>query len=131
MKETNGARATNGEHPATAEVAPRFTRAVHAERTRLEGRRAQLRRKREAAQAEVARIDRAVEATDELLELLAPLVAVDGSEVDVSGDGNVSAGPTAVGSASEPGEARARDSAHRRASPMRAQSVKRTQPAKE
>ena len=31
------------------------------------------------------RIDRAVEATDELLELLAPLVAADGGEPDAAG----------------------------------------------
>ena len=80
MRETNGARAATGEHPGTPDVAPRFTRAVKAERARLEGKRVQLLRKREAAQAEVARIDRAVEATDELLELLAPLLAATGSE---------------------------------------------------
>ena len=78
MKETNGARAAADDHPGGPGVAPRFTRAVAAERSRLEGKRAQLLPKREAAQAEVARIDRAVEATDELLELLAPLIAADG-----------------------------------------------------
>ena len=85
MKQTNGARASADEHPGAPGVAPRFTRAVTAERTRLEGKRAQLLRKREAAQAEVARIDRVVEATDELLELLAPLIAADGGEPDAAG----------------------------------------------
>ena len=85
MKEANGARAATGEHPGTPRVAPRFTRAVKAERSRLEDKRAQLLQKREAAQAEVKRIDRAVEATDELLELLAPLVAADGGEPDAAG----------------------------------------------
>ena len=83
MKEANGARAATDEHPGTPKVAPRFTRAVKAERSRLEDKRAQLLQKREAAQAEVNRIDRAVEATDELLELLAPLVA-DGGEPDTA-----------------------------------------------
>ena len=85
MKEANGARAATDEHPGTPKVAPRFTRAVKAERSRLEDKRAQLLQKREAAQAEVMRIDRAVEATDELLELLAPLVAADGGEPDAAG----------------------------------------------
>jgi len=96
MKETNGAQAAKDEHPGTPKVAPRFTRAVKAERSRLEDKRAQLLQKREAAQAEVKRIDRAVEATDELLELLAPLVAADGGEPDAAGqngalDGDVGA----------------------------------------
>ena len=85
MKEANGARAATDEHPGTPKVAPRFTRAVKAERSRLEDKRAQLLQKREAAQAEVKRIDRAVEATDQLLELLAPLVATDGGEPDAAG----------------------------------------------
>jgi hypothetical protein len=85
MKEANGARAATGEPPGTLRVAPRFTRAVKAERSRLEDKRAQLLQKHEAAQAEVKRIDRAVEATDELLELLAPLVAADGGEPDTAG----------------------------------------------
>ena len=84
MKETNGAQAAKDEHPGTPKVAPRFTRAVKAERSRLEDKRAQLLQKRQAAQAEVKRIDRAVEATDELLELLAPLVAADGGEPDAA-----------------------------------------------
>ena len=41
MKETNGARAATAEHPATPKVAPRFTRAAQAERSRLEGKREQ------------------------------------------------------------------------------------------
>ena len=85
MKETIGAQAAKDEHPGTPKVAPRFTRAVKAERSRLEDKRAQLLQKREAAEAEVKRIDRAVEATDELLELLAPLVAADGGEPDAAG----------------------------------------------
>jgi hypothetical protein len=112
MKETNGARAATDEHPGTGEVAPRFTRAVRAERSRLEGKRAQLLRKREAAQAEVARIDRAVEATDELLELLAPLLSGDGSEPEHA-DENGSTGTETGGSASESGEPHARDRAQR------------------
>lgn len=82
MKEANGARAATDEHPGTPKVAPRFTRAVKAERSRLEDKREQLLQKREAAQAEVMRIDRAVKATDELLGLLAPLVA---AEPDAAG----------------------------------------------
>ena len=85
MKQTNGARATGEDHAGAPSVAPRFTRAVTAERSRLEGKRAQLLRKREAAQDEVARIDRAVEATDELLGLLAPLLATDDGEPDAAG----------------------------------------------
>jgi hypothetical protein len=104
MREANGARSATGEQPGTPEVAPRFTRAVKAERSRLEAKRAQLLSKREAAQAEVARIDRAVEATDELLELLAPLLAADGSGADVA-DGSGSAEPEPVASPSERGEA--------------------------
>ena len=63
MKDTNGAQAATDEHPDAPKVAPRFTRAVNAERSRLEGKRAQLLRKREAAQAELGQIDRAVGAT--------------------------------------------------------------------
>ena len=92
MKEANGARAATDEHPGTPKVAPRFTRAVKAERSRLEDKRAQLLQKREAAQAEVKRIDRAVEATDELLELLAPLVAADGGEPDAAGQNGAPGG---------------------------------------
>ena len=53
MKDTNGAQAATDEHPDAPKVAPRFTRAVNAERSRLEGKRAQLLLKREAAQAEL------------------------------------------------------------------------------
>jgi len=95
MKETNGARAATAEHAATPKVAPRFARAAQAERSRLEGKREQLLRKREEAQAEVGRIDRAVGAVDELLELLAPLLADNGSEPGADGDGaSADAGPT-------------------------------------
>ena len=75
MRENNGARAATAEQPAPPKVAPRFTRAAQVERSRLEGKREQLLQKREAAQAEVERIDRAVGSVDELLELLAPLLA--------------------------------------------------------
>ena len=79
MTANNGAQAT-AEHPATPKVAPRFTRAAQAERLRLQGKREQLLEKREAAQAAVAQIDRAVSDVDELLELLAPLLAGNGSD---------------------------------------------------
>jgi hypothetical protein len=103
MKEANGARAATDEHPGTPKVAPRFTRAVKAERSRLEDKRAQLLQKREAAQAEVKKIDRAVEATDELLELLAPLVAADGGEPDAAGQNGAPDGDAgAIGRTSTP-----------------------------
>ncbi len=81
---------------------------MNAERSRLEGKRAQLLLKREAVQAELGRIDRAVEATDELLELLTPLLAANGSEPEAAGEN----GPPGVerdASASGSGEAPARD----------------------
>ena len=106
MREKNGARAATAEHPATPSVAPRFTRAAQAERSRLEGKREQLLHKREEAQAEVERIDRAVGATDELLELLAPLLAGDGGEPEAAGGDNPAAGRAAGGS--ERGGARER-----------------------
>jgi hypothetical protein len=81
MKETNGAA-------VAPKVAPRFTRAAQAERSRLEGKREQLLRKREAVQAELGQIDRAVGGVDELLELLAPLLGANGSEAGVGGDGS-------------------------------------------
>jgi hypothetical protein len=80
-------KAATAERPGTPKVAPRFTRAAQAERSRLEGKREQLLRKREAAQAEVAQIELAVSEVDGLLELLAPLLAGDGSEPGVNGDG--------------------------------------------
>ena len=80
-------KAATAEWPVAAKVAPRFTRAAQAERSRLEGKREQLLRKREAAQAEVAQIDLAVSEVDELLELLAPLLATNGSEPARHGDG--------------------------------------------
>jgi hypothetical protein len=85
MKQTNGAQAATDGHPDAPKVAPRFSRAVNAERSRLEGKRAQLLLKREEALAELGRIDRAVQATDELLELLAPLLAPNGNEPEAAG----------------------------------------------
>jgi hypothetical protein len=103
MKEANGARATADEHSGAPGVAPRFSRAVKAERSRLKGKRAQLLQKREAAQAEVKRIDRAVEGADELLELLAPLVAADGGEPDAAGqNGALDGDAGAIGRTSTP-----------------------------
>ena len=86
MSVTDG-KPTAAERPGTPKVAPRFTRAAQAERLRLEGKREQLLRKREAAQAEVAQIDLAVGEVDELLELLAPLLATNGGEPTPHGDG--------------------------------------------
>ena len=87
MRGTDGTPAAMAERPARPKVAPRFTRAAQAERSRLQGRREQLLRKREAAQAEVAQIDVAVSEVDELLGLLAPLLHADGSESAPNGDG--------------------------------------------
>ena len=56
MRETNGTRAATAEPLATPSVAPRFRRAAEAERSRLEGKREQLLRKREAVQAELAEV---------------------------------------------------------------------------
>ena len=99
MKEANGARAATAR---TSRAHPRLRRGSRArckaERSRLEDKRAQLLHKREAAQAELGRIDRAVEATDELLELLAPLLAANGSEpeaADENGTTGLSAALTA------------------------------------
>src|SRR5450755_3066059 len=103
MRETDGPRAATAAHHAAPEVAPRFTRAANAERSRLEGKREQLLGKREAVQAELGRIDRAVDATDELLELLAPLLAVNGSGHGAAGDDS-RAGAERDASASEHGE---------------------------
>jgi hypothetical protein len=91
MRETNGARAATAEHPATPKVAPRFTRAAQAERSRLEGKREQLRRKREAVQAELGQIDRADAEIGGLLELLAPLLADNGNEVGATGEDGTAA----------------------------------------
>jgi hypothetical protein len=79
MRETNGTRAATAEHAATPSVAPRFARAAEAERSRLEG-------KREAVQAELGEIDRAVGAIGELLALLAPLLPGNGTEPGAAGD---------------------------------------------
>jgi hypothetical protein len=93
MRRKDGTRAATAEHTATPTVAPRFTRAVGAERSRLEGKREQLLRRRAEAQAEVERIDRAVSTVDELLALLAPLLAGNGSEPAAAGDGSEGPGP--------------------------------------
>ena len=53
-----------------------------------------------------------MEATDELLELLAPLLTANGSEPETTGEDG-SAGTEPGGSASEPGEARERERAQR------------------
>jgi hypothetical protein len=87
MKVKDGRPGATAGRRATAKVAPRFTRAAQAERSRLQGRREQLLRKREAVEAEIAQIDVAVSEVDELLELLAPLFAANGSEPEVTGDG--------------------------------------------
>ena len=84
MRQKDSVRAATAEHPATPSVAPRFTRAAQAERSRLEAKREQLLRKREAAQAEVGRIDDAIGAVDELLELLAPLLCANGSDPEAA-----------------------------------------------
>jgi hypothetical protein len=91
MREKEDARVATAEHPATPKVAPRFTRAAQAERSRLEGKREQLRRKREAVQAELAQIDRADAEIGELLELLAPLLAANGNEAETAGDDGTAA----------------------------------------
>jgi hypothetical protein len=110
MRQNNGARAVTAEQPATPTVAPRFTRAAHAERSRLKSKREQLLCKREAAQAEVERIDRAVGSVDELLELLAPLLAGNGGEAGAPVDDS-SPGAERGAGGSERGEARERDRA--------------------
>jgi hypothetical protein len=86
MRETDGERAATAEPPATPSVAPRFTRAAEAERSRLEGKREQLLRKREAVEAELGEIDRSVGAIGELLELLVPLLPANGSKPGAAGD---------------------------------------------
>lgn len=102
MRQNNGARAATAQHPATPKVAPRFTRAAQAERSRLEAKREQLLHKREEAKAEVERIDRAVGSVDELLELLAPLLAGNGSEPGATSDNSTdAAGRGAPGSGRE------------------------------
>ena len=104
MKAPNGARAATDEHPGTPKVAPRFTRAVNAERSRLEDKRAQLLLKREVAQAELGRIDLAVEATDELIELLTPLLDANGDEPETGGENGTPAAEQGA-TTSEPGQA--------------------------
>ncbi len=110
MREKDGARAATAEHPATPTVAPRFTRAAQAERSRLEGKCEQLLRKREAVQAELGEIDRAVGAVGELLKLLAPLLPANGSEPGAVRDDS-GAEAERVATASERGEADERDPA--------------------
>ena len=61
-------------------------RAAEAERSRLEGKREQLLRKREAVRGEGGEIDRAIGAIGELLELLEPLLPANGSEPGADGD---------------------------------------------
>ena len=87
MTVKDGTQAAAAKRPAGPKVAPRFTRAAQAERSRLHGKREQLLEKREVAQAEVAQIDRAVSEVDELLELLAPLLAGNGSDQATAGEG--------------------------------------------
>ena len=85
--ERDGRRAGgHGRASRHTERCPRFTRAAEAERSRLEGKREQLLRKREAVQAELGKIDRAVGAIGALLELLAPLLPANGSEPGAAGD---------------------------------------------
>jgi hypothetical protein len=110
MRETDGARRATAELPATPSVAPRFTRAAEAERARLKGKREQLLRKREAVQAELGEIDRAVGAVGELLELLAPLLPANGSEPGAAGDDSRAEAEHGT-SASEGGEADEHDRA--------------------
>jgi len=99
MRQKDGARAATAEHRVTHEVGPRFTRAAEAERSRLEGKREQLLRERQAVQAEVGRIDRTVGAIDELLELLAPLLAGNGGDPGAdSGDGSAQRSTPSSGS---------------------------------
>src|SRR5437763_14783053 len=85
MRVKDGKPAT-AERPGTPKVAPRFTRAAQAERSRLQGKREQLLRKREAVQAEVEQIALAVAGVDELIELLAPLLTANGSESAAAGE---------------------------------------------
>jgi hypothetical protein len=112
MRETDDAPAATAEHSATPTVAPRFTRAAEAERSRLEGKREQLLRKREAVQAELGEIDRAVDAIGELLELLAPLLATNGSEPGAASD-DTTAEAERGASASERGDVGERDPTQR------------------
>jgi hypothetical protein len=101
VKQKDDGRAATAGHPAAPKVAPRFTRAAQVERTRLEGKREQLLRKREAAQAAVAEIDRAVGGVDELLELLAPLLTGNGTEPEEPASEDSGPGSERGGSGSE------------------------------
>ena len=91
MKKNERAGAASVERSATPWVAPRFTRAAHAERSRLQGRREQLLRKREDVDAELRSVDRAAGAIEELLELLAPRRAANGSKPQAAADGTAAA----------------------------------------
>ena len=110
MRETDGGRAATAEHPGTPTVAPRFTRAAEAERSRLEGKREQLLRKRTAVQGELGEIDRAVGAIGELLELLEPLLPANGGVPGAASDES-GAEAERIASASEHGAADERDRA--------------------
>jgi hypothetical protein len=74
----------DGRTPGRTQVCPAvYTgRERRAVTTRREAGAALL--KREEAQAELERIDRAVQATDELLELLTPLLAANGNEPEAA-----------------------------------------------
>ena len=87
MRGKNDAPGATAERSAKATVAPRFTRAAEAERSRLAGRRQQLVNKRETFQEEIRHIDRAIAAVDELLGMLTPLLAANGSEPGATADG--------------------------------------------
>ena len=104
MRQRDGGRAAAAEYPARPTVAPRFMRAAEAERSRLEGKREQLLRKREAVQGELGEIDRAVGAVGELLELLEPLLPANGSDPVADGDDSGAEAERGAG-ASERGEA--------------------------
>ena len=80
---------------------------------RLEGKREQLRHKREEVQAELERIDGDVDAIGELLGLLAPLLAANGSASEgVTGEDS-GAEAELGGSPSERSEPDGRDRAQR------------------
>jgi hypothetical protein len=140
MRETDGARAATAEHPAAHKVAPRFTRAAEAERSRLEGKREQLLRKREAVQAELGEIDRAVGAIGELLDLVAPLLPANGREPGAANDESRAEADRGA-EASERGEADEGDRAPAlivrdaratgRSSPTRSAATNQRQPTKE
>lgn len=112
MRAKNDTRAATAEHSAKATVAPRFTRAAEAERSRLEGRRQQLVNKRETFQEEIRHIDRAIGAVDELLGMLTPLLAANCGEPEAAPDGG-RAQAERGGSGSEAGAGHGRELAAR------------------